>query len=173
MPASTTVGEALIRECRKHLIENSWPRIRTAVEALGDDDLWRRENASTNSVGNLLLHLSGNVRQWIVSGLGGLPDERERDREFAERGPLTVSEVMGRLERTLEEAAEVLDRLDPEQLLRVRRIQGESVTGVEALVHVAEHFSYHVGQIAHMVKAARDLDLGYYAGRDLNQKNRG
>lgn len=171
MQPSANLGEALIRESKRHLMEESRPRIQKAVAALGEEGLWHRENANTNSVGNLILHLSGNVRQWIVSGLGGAPDERERAREFEERGPMPANEVLGRLEQTLSEAALVLDRLDPEGLLESRLIQGERVTGVQVLVHVVEHFSYHVGQITHIVKAARNVDLGYYAGRDLGRKN--
>lgn len=168
---SGQVGEALIREARHHLLEVSWPRLQKAVTTLDPGQLWLRANENTNSVGNLLLHLTGNLRQWVVSGLGGAKDERIRSREFSERGPLPGSVVMARLEKTLHEAAAVLDGLDPEHLLVKWRIQGEDVTGLQALVHVVEHFSYHVGQIAHIVKSSENVDLGYYEGRDLDQRN--
>ena len=106
------------------------------------------------SVGNLLLHLNGNVRQWIISGFGGATDSRERSKEFAEKGPHPSSVLLARLERTLREAAEVIEGLDPDSLLETRRIQGCDVDGVRILVHVVEHFSYHVGQITIAVGTA-------------------
>lgn len=139
---------------------------------LDEEKLWRRVNPSTNSVGNLLLHLTGNVRQWIVSGLGGAPDVRARSSEFAERGPIPREELLARLEETLLEAGRVLDGLDPAKLLERKSIQGYDVSVLQALVHVVEHFSYHVGQVTHIVKALEDVDVGYYAGRDLSRRNR-
>ena len=167
-----TVGEALIQESKRHLLEESWPRIDKCVAALSETELWQRDNAHTNSVGNLLLHLSGNVRQWIVSGLGTAPDERVRSSEFEEQGPVPAAELLTRLQSTLSEAGAVLDRLDPNQLLEARTIQGFDTTGVRALVHVVEHFSYHVGQITHMVKAIKDIDMKYYDGQKLDARNR-
>lgn len=171
MSTEENVGEALLSACRRHLFEESWPRIVKAVAQLGPDELWYRPNDRTNSVGNLLLHLSGNVRQWIVSGLGGAPDERARSHEFSERGPLPKKELMERLERTLEEARTVIEALDSRRLVARYRIQGYDVTGVGVLVHVVEHFSYHVGQIAHIAKSLRGVDLDYYGDRDLDQHN--
>lgn len=165
------VGEALIREAKRHLLEESWPRLVQAVQQLSVDELWQRANPQTNSVGNLLLHLSGNVRQWIVSGLGDASDERERASEFEERGPISAEVLMARLEGTLSDAAVTLDRLDPGSLLEKRSIQGYETTGLQALLHVVEHFSYHVGQITHMVKAMKAIDLQYYDGQDLNKRN--
>lgn len=165
------MGAAFLTECKRHLLEESWPRLRKAVPKLDVDQLWHRENDHTNSVGNLLLHLSGNVRQWIVSGLGGVPDDRQRSLEFAKVQRIPGEELLKRLESTLQEAAEVLDRLEPDRLLEPRRIQGYDVTGLRAVLHVVEHFSYHVGQITHIVKAHTNEDLGYYEGQDLGRRN--
>ena len=165
------VGEALVREVKRHLLEESWPKIVVAVRHLSEEELWHRVNSNTNSVGNLLLHLSGNVRQWIVSGLGGAPDERRRASEFEETGPIPAEDVLAGLEATLSDAAATLERLDPEVLLEERSIQGFQTSGVQALVHVVEHFSYHVGQITHIVKALKDVDLKYYSGKDLDRTN--
>lgn len=166
------VGQALIDEAKRQLLEESWPRLQKIVPLLDEAKLWHRVNPRTNSVGNLLLHLSGNVRQWIVSGLGDAPDTRVRSTEFDERGPIPGEEVMARLERTLLEARGVLEKLDSDGLLARRTIQGSDVSALQALVHVVEHFSYHVGQITHMVKAIENVDVGYYAGRDLSERNR-
>ncbi len=171
MAENTSIAGALVETCRFHLIEKSLPRLKKVVPLLTLEELWRRPNDASNSVGNLLLHLNGNVRQWIVSGLGGAPDTRERAREFSEREEIPGDELLERLERTLLEAETVMKDLDSRELLSTRRIQGSDETGVSALVHVVEHFSYHVGQITYFVKSVKGRDTGFYAGQDLNQRN--
>jgi uncharacterized damage-inducible protein DinB len=171
MTPSRDVGSALIAEVKRHLLEESWPRLRKVVPMLSDEEIWHRVNEETNSVGNLLLHLNGNIRQWIVSGLGGIRDERTRAREFSERGPIPGADLLSRLDETLNAAAAVLDALDPKTLLASRRIQGDDTDGLHALLHVMEHFSYHVGQVTHMVKASKSVDVGYYRGRNLDALN--
>jgi uncharacterized damage-inducible protein DinB len=169
-PASSC-GRALIAETKRRLFEESVPRIRKCLAQLGEDEIWHRPNAEVVSAGNLILHLCGNVRQNIVSGLGGAPDERQRDREFSAAGPLPAAELLARLDALMADVDRTLDRLDPESLLEVRRVQGGEETGLSILVHVIEHFSYHVGQITYYVKTKKAVDLGYYAGRDLNARN--
>ena len=122
-------------------------------------------------MGNLVIHLCGNVRQWILSGLGGAPDDRNRPGEFSEEGPIPRAELLQRLERTLQEAMGVIEKTDPEALLEKRTVQGFPVSRLSVLIHVVEHFSYHTGQIAYAVKSRKDVDLGFYAGKDLNAKN--
>ena len=117
-----------------------------------------------------MLHLAGNVRQWVVAGLGGAADVRERQAEFDAPGPMPTAELLGRLEQALSEAWAVLDGLDPASLLVPRRVQGFTESGLSILVHVVEHVSYHTGQIAYIVKARKDVDLGFYRGRDLDAR---
>ena len=164
------LGEALIRVCRRRLDE-SHGRIRACIAHITTEEAWRRPNEHTVSIGNLILHLAGNVRQWIVSGLGGREDVRSRSDEFSERGPIPKEDVLARLEAVMNDAVAVLDHLDPDALLAPRRVQGFDETGISILVHVVEHFSYHTGQIAYAVKAGKDLDLGFYRGVDLGRKN--
>jgi uncharacterized damage-inducible protein DinB len=128
---------------------------------LSDREVWWRPHASSNSVGNLLLHLSGNVRQWIVSGLGGAPDLRERDKEFTERGPIPRRKLLGRLQSTVQEATRLIGRLSLRDLEREYVIQGFRVTGLEALLHVTEHFAFHTGQIIMVTKTKRRRDLRF------------
>jgi len=173
MPSTRDLFDALVRECRRRLFDESLPRIRTCVAKLSDDDLWFRPNDQSNSVGNLILHLCGNVGQYVLSGLGGAPDVRERAKEFSERGPLPRADLLARLDRTMTEAARALDRLDPATILEKRVVQGFDYDGVGILIHVVEHFSYHTGQIAWFVKARKAIDLGFYRGVNLNRKNPG
>ena len=78
-------GRAFIEEARRLLREDYLPKIERCLERLTDEQVWWRASEHSNSVGNLLLHLEGNLRQWVVCGAGGREDLRERDREFAER----------------------------------------------------------------------------------------
>jgi uncharacterized damage-inducible protein DinB len=131
------------------------------LQQLTEKDIWWRPNAASNSAGNLVLHLCGNVRQWIVAGLGENPDVRERDSEFAERGPLPRKLLVVQLQGTIREACEVLRRLPEASLSRKFVIQGFHVRGVEAVAHVVEHFAYHTGQIVFLTKLKRGKDLKF------------
>ncbi len=161
-------GRALIAETRRRLIQEFPPRIHRSLGQLTEEEIWARPNAETVSAGNLVLHLLGNVRQYILSGLAGEPDERRRQTEFDEPGPLPTAELLRRLDELMAEVDRALDRIDPSTLLSPRRIQGFDESGLSILVHVVEHFSYHVGQITYIAKSRKAVDLGYYAGVDLN-----
>ena len=137
------------------------PRIARCLAALSEKQIWWRPHATSNSIGNLVLHLEGNVRQWIISGLGGAPDRRERDKEFAAKGPLPRRQLIGRLRRTVEEACGVLAGLTPRNLASFRSIQGYRLRGFQALYHVTEHFAYHAGQIILVTKMKRRRDLKF------------
>lgn len=169
------LGDALaagmVSEARRRMIGECRERIQACLEKLSDAEIWRRPNAETPSIGNLVLHLCGNVRQWIVSGLGGAPDVRRRSDEFAERGPIPRAVLIGRLNETLSAADATLRSLDAAALAKTYSIQGNEETGVAAVIHVVEHFSYHTGQIAYYVKSRQGVDLGFYAGQDLNKLN--
>jgi uncharacterized damage-inducible protein DinB len=125
--------------------------------------LWWRPNASSNSAGNLLLHLAGNVRQWIVSGVGGAPDVRTRDAEFAAHDGPPLSALLDQLDATCAEACAVLAALDPGALLAPRQIQGRTTTVFAAVYHVVEHFAGHTGQLILLAKgAAPDGAVRFY-----------
>jgi uncharacterized damage-inducible protein DinB len=164
------VGAALIQECRRRLFDESMPRIRKCLGQLTVDEIWTRPNDQTVSAGNLVLHLAGNVRQYVLATLGGSPDVRERQKEFDATGPMATADLLTILEQAMAETAGVLDRIDPSTLLQTHRVQGFVESGLSILVHVVEHFSYHTGQIAYIVKSRRNVDLGFYRGRDLNKK---
>ncbi len=156
------IAQAFIEQSRSLLQTANLPRIERCLERLSDEEVWWRPNDESNSIGNLLLHLSGNVRQWIVSGLGGREDARVRQEEFDERRVLPRAELLRRLKETLFEADSVLAAIEPAQLLESRRIQGDEVTMLEAIYHVVEHFSMHTGQIILLAKALKNEDLRLY-----------
>ena len=134
-------------------------RILRCLDKMSDEEIWWRPNEASNSAGNLVLHLSGNVRQWIISGLGGAADTRERDLEFGERGPVARRELATRLRTAVNEACRVLKKLTPQSLARKYTIQGYHATGVVAVSHVCEHFAHHAGQIIYITKMRQGKDL--------------
>ena len=165
--------DLLIKEVRRRLMEEGANRIKKCLSELTPTEIWFRPNDNSNSVGNLVLHLCGNVRQWVVSGLGGHPDIRNRPSEFEEKGPLPTSLLIKKLDEAMSAVDEVLDTLTPEMITQPVVVQGFEETGLSVLVHVTEHFSYHVGQITYFVKWKKDMDIGYYAGLELDDFGEG
>ncbi len=160
---------ALINEVKRRIIHESVPRIKQCLGQLSTDEIWHRPNKNVVSVGNLVLHLMGNLRQWVLSGLGGQPDQRQRNREFDHTDPLPATELVQQLDALMTEVDVVLDQLTPADLLTTYRVQGYEETGVAILMHVTEHFSYHTGQITYFVKTRKNVDMKYYGDHDLNQ----
>ncbi len=160
--------EALVSTEAIRRLREGQERIRYCVQLLSEEQLWRRPNAHVVSVGNLVLHLCGNVGQWISSTLGNRPDHRRRDDEFNETGPVEKRELRERLDSTLAYAYDVILGLGQADLERTWNVQGYRETGLAILLHVVEHFSYHTGQITLHTKLMLDIDTGYYAGQDLN-----
>jgi uncharacterized damage-inducible protein DinB len=158
---SRDVTQQLLKQVRHSLAEHHLPRITRCMALLSQEDIWWRPNRASNSVGNLVLHLAGNVRQWIISGVGGAVDTRERDKEFAARGAVPRLKLIADLRRTVTEAAQVIEGLTEEDLEGEHAIQGFRVTGLQAIFHVAEHFAFHSGQIQFVTKLKRGEDLGF------------
>jgi uncharacterized damage-inducible protein DinB len=125
--------------------------IRKSAERLSEEELWWRPNQASNSVGNLLLHLCGNLSEWVLSALGGVAYERHRDREFSAREGGKAG-LLSRLDEVVTSCQRVIRGLTPEQLVTRRQIRGDDVDGVEAVYHAVEHMSYHAGQIAFVAK---------------------
>ena|SRR5438128_112638 len=156
------IGHEFISRSRYHLSEDFLPKIERCLERLTDEQIWWRPNEQSNSIGNLLLHLSGNARQWIVCGVGGATDARDRDTEFAQRQVIAREDLHSLLKRTLVDVDATLAQLDANQLLERRTIQGSNVSALDAILHVVEHFSMHTGQILMMTKMLTNADLAFY-----------
>jgi uncharacterized damage-inducible protein DinB len=156
------VNSAFLAQAREFLAHDYLPKIEKCLASLTDGDIWWRANEESNSIGNLLLHLSGNMRQWIVSGLGGSEDHRQRQDEFDERASISRDELLSKLRQTLAEVDDVLLGFDPDKLLNPYRIQTCEVTALEAIFHVVEHFSMHTGQIILLTKLLVKRDLNFY-----------
>ena len=135
-----------------HELSDALGKIKHCVDQLDDARVWSRPHPSTNSIGNLLLHLEGNLTQWIVCGIGGAEDHRNRPAEFAEQGPIPKSNLIRRLEIAVANARAAFERLSGDELMRVRRIQGFDVTGLAAVFHSVPHFRGHTQEIVHLTR---------------------
>jgi uncharacterized damage-inducible protein DinB len=151
----------LFRADARSGLEKYLPRIVGCLRVLSEKEIWWRPNHESNAAGNIVLHLCGNVRQWIICGLGGAPDKRTRDLEFSERGPIPRHTLVRQLKATVREASDVIHQLSAEMLSREFKIQGYRVSGLVAVAHVYEHFAYHTGQIIYLTKLKRGEDLRF------------
>lgn len=157
-----TSPEFFIAEARRHLMQEYMPWLRACLAALSEAEVWWRPNANSNSIGNLILHLCGNITQWVIHGVGGAADARHRPAEFAARESCSKAELLQKLETTLAEVDTVLASLSIDKLAEPRVIQGFNVTVLGAIFHVVEHFSYHTGQIIYITKMRTGEDLKFW-----------
>jgi uncharacterized damage-inducible protein DinB len=154
-----------------HRIDENTKKITTCFSELEEAEIWKRPNPHSNSAGNIILHLCGNIRQYAISSLGQVEDIRERDKEFSVTSGYSKSELLKKLTDTVEQAKSIIQNISEEELIRKRKVQGYIHSGIGIILHVAEHYSYHTGQIIFWTKLLRDKDLGFYTNIDLNIKN--
>ena len=162
-----SIAEALIKITHQRLIEESAERIKICLKELSSEEIWRNVHGNHNSVGNLIQHLIGNVSQYILSGLGGHEDLRERQKEFDHKSNLSGEELSRQIDQLMQEVSQVLNSLKEEDLLRVKQVQCFDMNVMDIIIHVIEHFSYHTGQIVFYTKYLKNLDTGFYSNMDL------
>ena len=163
---------------REEFVQNSLYRLdentrmnSISLELLSEEDIWKRPNESLNSIGNLIVHICGNITQYVISSLGEQEDVRERDTEFTAQSGYTKIELLQKLTNTIDVAKRVINDAKVDQLVRKREVQGFYFSGIGVVLHAVEHYSYHTVQIAFWVKQVKNMDLGFYDGHDLNAKN--
>ena len=162
MAEQQELATVFVAKARYFLREEYRTKLRRVLDALPVDAVWWRPDDSSNSIGNLLLHLSGNVRQWIVGGVGRQPVTRHRAEEFSARHERDIEELWALIDLALADADEVLAKLPASALLERRTIQGRDVTVLEAIFHVVEHFSMHLGQIIYIAKIRAPGAIRFY-----------
>lgn len=163
-----TVSNIIKDEFKLRLLDESLIRIQMCLSELTLENIWHKPNTNTNAVGNLVVHLEGNIRQYIISGVGGNLDTRKRDDEFNISHGYTAEKLIDLLSKTLIESNNIVQNLSEDQLIEEVSIQGFNHTRLSAIIHVIEHLSYHTGQITYYTKFLKNIDTGYYAGLDLN-----
>ena len=152
-------------------IEKNTVKIIKCLGELNEEQIWRRPNEVSNSIGNILLHVCGNIRQYTISALGGQPDIRERDEEFSAKGGHNKVQLQNKLVSTIGEAVDLIRNTDHSKLLKVHSVQGFTMSGIGIIVHITEHYSYHTGQVIFWTKMLTGNDAGFYNNTDLNKKN--
>ncbi len=155
-------NEVLVAEFYRRVVDESIPRIKKCLLELADEEIWFRPNEQSNAIGNLVLHACGNARQWVLSGLAGHPDTRKRQLEFDQRDIIPKAHLLELLDATATALAQERARITTLNLLEKRPVQVYEESGIAILMHVAEHFSYHAGQITYALKWLKNLDTGYY-----------
>ena len=145
--------------------------IKISLESVSESDIWKKPNDSSNSIGNQIIHICGNMIQYIIASLEEQDDYRNRDEEFSMTGGFTKIKLIQKLEDTVNKAKLVLNGCSKRQLIKKREVQGFNLSGIGIVIHAVEHYSYHTGQIAFWTKLLTNKDLGFYDGRDLNIKN--
>jgi len=170
MVTEADVAAVFLEHAQWRLTKDYLPKIVRCIEMLSEEEIWARPNECSNSIGNILLHLCGNVRQWIVHGIGRERDLRNRSEEFAERGPIPKDVLLDRLETVLHEADSVLENVRYERILDGRTIQGFDETVLTAVFHVVEHFAQHLGQVIYITKAVKNIDLNFFPMDDRGRR---
>lgn len=176
--APLSAGQLFLRQARFRLRADYQTKLTLALAQVTEKQIWWRPNDASNSIGNLLLHLCGNARQWIVAGVGGAVDVRTRAAEFGAQDVLDKQGLLALLEMTLAEIDGVLDVIEREvtattadaPLQHVIVPQGFPQTVLDAIFHVVEHFSYHTGQIIYLTKQVSGQPTQFYDERALNQE---
>jgi len=159
---ATTEAQEFIEASRVFLEADFLPKAKLCLEEMSEQDIWWRPNEQSNSVGNLILHLCGNLKQWILNSMGGAKFERDRDAEFAERGPVSKAQLIAAIDETVNDVDRTLSALPTAGLLDRFPVQVYSTSRLQAIYHVVEHFSYHLGQILYIYKMRTGKDPGFY-----------
>ena len=150
-PTPQDVADAVGKEAGDEL-ESAAGRIKHCLAQLQDEQIWRRPTPSMNSIANLILHVCGNVGQWINAGIGGGEDKRDRPKEFSAQNSVSRDDLLGHLDTTLTQAKATLVNASPADLLEKRRIQGFDVTGMQAVFESVAHFRGHTQEIVHIAR---------------------
>lgn len=165
------VKPVLIKEFESRVFKESYARIFKCLTLVDEKQIWHSPNKNIPAIGNLILHVCGNARQWILSGIGGEDDNRNRSQEFEAHPNIRKSELIFLLENLRMNISQTLRNMDEKEMYAPKMIQGFPTTNFSAIIHVIEHFSYHTGQITTLTKWFTSKETGYYSHIDLNQLN--
>jgi len=168
MDLSDRIKDAVISDVKVRIFEECFPRIEQCLEELTIEQIWHKPNRNSNSVGNLVLHICGNIRQYCMTGIGGHTDIRKRNLEFSEKGPFPKADLKLKMKNLLMDISPVLDSIESKVMIEERKVQGFTMNVTSILIHVTEHLSYHTGQIAYYTKQVKNIDLKFYGDMNLD-----
>jgi uncharacterized damage-inducible protein DinB len=158
----TQLCNALIDNIAKYLIDENFPRIIKCLEMLNEEEIWYRPNSQSNSVGNLVLHLNGNLNQWILDYIGGKPFVRNRQLEFDAEKTHSKAELILMMTNLSKELRSCIESVTSDKLLGILPIHNKQETGISVLIHITEHFSFHAGQITYITKWLKEQQTNFY-----------
>jgi len=161
MPDSDLHEPALLmlEELSDRLLRMYPQEIRECLASLDDDQIWWRPNASSMSVGNMVLHLTGNLNHYLGRGVVASGYRRERPKEFSEKGPIPREELLRRLEESLGWARRAFERITPESLMDKAELGEETTEIARLVIGVTTHFNGHVGQIIYVTKMIKGKEF--------------
>lgn len=165
---SIKISSQITKEYKRRVLEESYNRIQKCLSYLNDNEIWSRPNENLVSIGNLILHLEGNIKQYILSGIGNEKDSRERILEFSTLGPISKNKLLDQLKETILKTIVIVDSVKDDQLSNLVEVQCFKESILNIIIHVIEHTSYHTGQITFATKLIKNIDTKYYDGLDLN-----
>ena len=158
----TQLRNALIDNIVRYLIDENFPRVIKCLEMLNEEEIWYRPNNQSNSVGNLVLHLNGNLNQWILDYIGGKAFVRNRQLEFDAEKTHNKEELILMMTNLSEELVSCIQLISNDKLLDILPIENQQETGISVLIHITEHFSFHAGQIAYITKWLKNQQTNFY-----------
>lgn len=156
MEAPNNLSNLALEALRGRITRILPSQIRTCVEELTEEQLWWRPNEQANSVGNLVLHLSGSMRHYLSRGVGGIEYQRDRPAEFAERGPITKEQLLATFDETISQATRVLDAFDTSRFMTATDEQNYVPTVFDLIFNIAIHVATHTGQIVYITKMLKE-----------------
>lgn len=169
------MGNLIIKEFQENAIfrlEENLRMVSLSFKKINNELIWKRPVPRGMSLGNQILHICGNMTQYIIASLGEQTDKRQRTKEFEMNSGFTAVELLQKLTNVVEQAKEVILNTSQKEFMKVRLVQGFKLSGIGVLLHAVEHFSYHTGQIAFWIKQETQEDLGFYKDIDLTIKNK-
>lgn len=159
MAETEKLSKTALEALRGRIIRILPAQIRACVEELSEEQVWWRPNQQANSVGNLVLHVSGSMRHYLSKRVGGLEYERDRPAEFAERGPIPKEQLLAVFDETIRQASQVLDSFDTDRFLEATDEQQYVPTVFDAIFNVSIHLATHAGQIVYVTKMLKEASL--------------
>lgn len=161
--------DMMVQQAQLRIIDENINRILKCLDMLSDEQIWLRIHRHTNPIGNLILHLEGNARQWILTSFCDWPDTRQRQLEFESTEKISKNLLKERLNQLAQDLKLCFQKISEQELLDEYEVQCYRETGISILVHVIEHFSYHTGQIAYVTKWLSEKETGFYEGQNLDK----
>ena len=161
--------DLIIIQAKVRILDENIPRIFKCLDMLTTEQVWHKFHTHTNAIGNLILHLEGNARQWILSTFADHADHRQRQQEFDHDTVMDKAQLKARLHSLSGALMACFDNITEQNLLNEHTVQCYRESGISILIHVIEHFSYHTGQIAYVTKWLTEKPTSFYEGQDLDQ----